>query len=147
LLTAALTTMRYPGESLGPHAAHLIAVGLHEADANRLLAADVLADAFATRRIEPATLGAAMAEVASVRKPARLAAALQPVAVPELQPALEAMLAALELRTPQLIGVVDLLRRIAQETGTRVGDAKARAYLESLTAKSGKLAREALDVA
>ncbi len=145
-LNATLTTMLYPGEPLGGYAAYLIALALHEADANRLLAADVLADALPARRIEAVTLGNTLARVTAERKPARLAASLEHVAIPELQPVLEAMFAALELRSPQLIGAIDLLRRLAQETGTRVSDPGARAYLESLTAKSGKLAGAALAV-
>lgn len=145
-LAAALTTMLYPGEPLGSHAAYLIAEGLHTADANRPLAADVLADALATGRIDAAELGGLLAGVAAVRKPARLAAALEHVTLPALQPVLEAMFAALTMRTPQLIGVVDLLRRIAQDTRTPIRDPRARAYLESLTAKSGALARAALAV-
>ena len=49
-LGAALTTTQYPDETLGPQAHYIIALGLQAPDSNRLVAADVVVDAIATRR-------------------------------------------------------------------------------------------------
>ena len=144
-LTAALTTMLYPGEPLGPHAAHVIAVGLHEADANRLLAADVLADAFATRRIEPATLGAALA-----RSRAR---ASRHASRPRCSPSRCRNCSRRSRRCwPGSTCDAAADRRDRSAAADRPGHGHARerpagaCLLESLTAKSGKLARQALAV-
>jgi hypothetical protein len=73
-------------------------------------------------------------------------AAAGPLHAHELQQVLEALLAGLDERNPQWIGVIDLLRRLAQDADARVELPGARAYLESLPAKSGKLAKAALAV-
>jgi len=61
---------------------------------------------------------------------------------------LESMLGALETRPPQLVGLVDLLRRVAQEANARVTDPAARTCLEAFSprSKAGSQARAALAV-
>lgn len=153
---AALATMAYPDETLGPNALGILAPALGAEGELRLRATDVVIDAIATRRLDPVALGRALTVVDrwQAAKPSRLAAALEPVATcgalhaHELQLALEAMLGALGDQRPQIIGLVDLLRRLAQDADAAVTDPAARAWLESTSrsSKTGRLARAALDV-
>ena len=155
-LDAALLTMLHPDEPLGPEAVRLLAIGLQAGRDSGLLATDVVIDAIATRRLPAAPLGRDLA--ASLAWPTaalhRLPRTLGAVATAgalhahELQLMLESMLGALETRPPQLVGLVDLLRRVAQEANARVTDPAARTCLEAFSprSKAGSQARAALAV-
>lgn len=154
---AALHTMLLPDEPLGDGASLLLAIGLQSPDVVRLLAVDVAVDAIATRRLDPEQLGRAIAnsvEQAWTIPGKRLAASLG--ALPafsalhahETQRIIEAVLAHLDQSTRIPVGLVDLLRTLAQEANARVSDPQARAALARLSSRSmtGKRARTALDI-
>ena len=155
-ITAALTTMLYPDETLGRRARQVLAQALQAPDANRLLATDVVVDAIATRRLVPEAMGRALARSLewSGAPPDRLAASLSPVAghsalhAHELQRILESMLASLGDAQPRMPAVLDLLRRLAQDADARVTDEGARAALERFGGRSpsARAARAALRV-
>jgi hypothetical protein len=155
-LSAAFGVMGQNDEPLGPFALELLALGLLAPGDTRLSAAHVVADASATRRLEPGALGRSIAGEAlrSGAVPNRLGAALQDVAelgalqALEVQQVLEATLAALGEQQPSLVSAIDLLRRLAVDADARISDQAARAWLGRLTpnSKSGRLGRAALAV-
>lgn len=66
----------------------------------------------------------------------------------EVQDALEGLCGAAPADTKRFVGLVDLLRRLAVESGTPVRGVQARAWLQSLPprTKGGRAAREALAI-
>jgi hypothetical protein len=156
-LLAAFDVMRQLDEPLGPYALELLALGVLASDDNRLAAAEVVADAIATRRLDPGALGRAIAfeAVRPDAVPNRVGTTLRDVAdlgalhALEVQQVLEATLAGLGDHQPSMVAAVDLLRRLSVEADARVSNEAARAWLDRLapSSKSGRLARSALAVA
>ena len=167
-----------PAEPLTGHAALALALGLGAADAtDRALAADVTIAALGDRRLDGALLGALLARILREQEikppepwraiagppepaptravPARWATALADVAgagplhARDVQVGIEAILAAARPDdTRRLLVLVDLLRRLAVQSGTPITQSRARAWLEALPprSKTGRAAREALAV-
>ena len=148
-----------PSEPIGEQAALALALGLGTADAaDRTLAADVTIAALTSRRLDGDALGARLARLLREQQlvvPARWegslgdVAATGPLAAYDAQAAIETVLAAAtDDDRRRLLGVVELLRRLAVEADAAVADPRARAWLEALPprSKGGKAAREALAV-
>jgi hypothetical protein len=148
-----------PSEPVGEQAALAIALALGNSDvATRTLAADVTILALGTRRLDGPALGAQLARLLREHEhavPSRWAASLDdvaaagPLAAHDVQAAVEAVLAAAtDDDRRRLLGLVDLLRRLAAEADAAVSDPAARAWLEALPprSKGGRAAREMLEV-
>ena len=136
-----------------------VALALGSADiTHRALAADVAVAGFDTRRIDGETLGKKLALLLRSQEqavPARWGSSLSDVAAAnalaahEVQATIEHILAAAnDADRRRLLGVVDLLRRLAIEADAAVANPRAREWLEALGpgSKIGRAAREALEV-
>jgi uncharacterized protein DUF6493 len=148
-----------PAEEIRERGALLIALALGGTElTDRALAADVAIAALTTRRLDGATLGANLATLLREQKqavPSRWAASLEdvaaagPLAAHDVQVAIEEILAAAEGDDRRrLLGLVDLLRRLAVEADAAVTNPRAREWLASLSGSSkvGRAGSEALSV-
>jgi hypothetical protein len=137
-----------------------LALSLGSAEAEiRAVAADVAIEVLRDRRLDGAALGDALAVLLREQEaavPARWADSLEgvagagPLTAFDVQAALERVVAAAggEDRR-RLLGVVELLRRLATEADAAIADERARAWLSTLGkgSKIGRAGREALAVA
>ena len=148
-----------PAEPIGEQAALAVALGLGTADAaDRTLAADVTIAALTTRRLDGPALGEELARLLCEHQhavPARWATSLADVAAAgplpahDVQAAIEVVLApATAEDSRRLLGLVDLLRRLAVDADAAVADPAARAWLDGVSprSKAGRAAQEALAV-
>jgi hypothetical protein len=149
-----------PREPVGEQAALAIALALGCSDVpDRALAVDVTIAAVHTRRLDGATLGAGLSRVLRNHErpvPGRWEAALSdvaaasPLAAHDVQVAIERLLAEAGADDRRrLLGVVELLRRLAREADARIADPAAREWLGAIGGKSkiARAAAEALAVA
>lgn len=148
-----------PAEPVGEEAALALALSLGSADAQiRAVAADVAIEVLRDRRLDGAALGDALAVLLREQEsavPARWADGLEgvagagPLTAFDVQAALERVVAAAggdDRR--RLLGVVELLRRLATEADAAIADERARDWLSTLGkgSKIGRAGREALAV-
>ena len=133
-----------PDEPFGPNAIMLLAAALGAQTADRLLAAEVVIQGIATRRLDCDRLGRAIARRMSEPNavPNRWGDSLRDVPAigalhaHETQRMLEATLAELDQAQPKFPKVIDLLRQIAQEYDARINDENARAWLQRTPPRS-----------
>lgn len=146
-------------EPVRDQAALAVALALGSSDiTHRALAADVAVAALQTRRLDGETLGTKFVLMLRRQKdavPARWAASLAdvaaagPLAAHDVQVTIEQILAAADSDDRRrLVGLVDLLRRLAVEADAAVADPRARQWLSSLATgtKIGRAGKEALAV-
>jgi hypothetical protein len=146
-------------EPVGSQAALAVALALGSADiTHRALAADITIAALKTRRLDGETLGTKfvlMLRRQQAAVPARWAASLAdvaaagPLAAHDVQVAIEKILAvATEDDRRRLLGLVDLIRRLAVDADAAITNPRAREWLSSLSrgSKIGRAGREALTV-
>jgi hypothetical protein len=142
-----------PREPIGEQAGLAIALNLGATEVtDRALAVDVTIAALHSRRLDGEALGALFGRLLREQPdvvPARWegslsdVAAASPLAAHDVQVAIERVLAAASSDDRRrLLGVVELLRRIAVEADARVRDRGAREWLGAITGRS-KIARAA----
>jgi hypothetical protein len=154
-----LEVLLEPTEPIGNRAALAIALALGSADiTHRALAVDLAIAGLHSRRLDGETLGVQLVLMLREQEtavPARWAASLGdvaaggPLCAHDVQIAIEAILAAADAADRRrLLGLVDLLRRLAVEADAAVTIPDAREWLSSLGSgsKIGRAGKEALAV-